>query len=82
MDIWTFQLLECDQLDLYYNVSRNELGNRVTMGVEMNDFGAPVAYHIINCAMQDIYANTASVMQRQRIAARERRHHNVPDRAR
>lgn len=47
------QRIDVDRLDTKYNVSSLPSGNRVVMGVEMDAFGTPVAYHIFTSHPQD-----------------------------
>lgn len=41
------QLLDCDQLPISYNRDLPD-GNRIRMGVELDDFDRPVAYHLLS----------------------------------
>jgi lambda family phage portal protein len=47
------ELIEADRLDHTFNTTQN--GNRVIMGVEIDRFGKPVAYHILNYIPSDIW---------------------------
>ena len=42
------QLLEGDRLDLGFNDEKLKNGNEVRMGVELDRFGKPVAYHLLD----------------------------------
>jgi lambda family phage portal protein len=42
---YAIQIIEADHLDENYNVQLRN-GNRIVMGVEINGFGKPVAYHL------------------------------------
>lgn len=44
---YAVQILDPDRLDIDYNDVVPETGNTVTMGVEQDDFGKPVAYHLL-----------------------------------
>lgn len=45
---YAVQVLEADMLDDTFQLERfSDTGNRVRMGVEINDFGRPVAYHLL-----------------------------------
>lgn len=43
---FALQLLDVDRLPIGYNVNVLGDGNRISMGVELNRFGRPVAYHL------------------------------------
>lgn len=43
---FALQLLDVDRLPIGYNVNVLGDGNRIAMGVELNRFGRPVAYHL------------------------------------
>lgn len=43
---FALQLLDVDRLPIAYNVNVLGDGNRIAMGVELNRFGRPVAYHL------------------------------------
>lgn len=71
------QLIECDFLDIFYN---SRLGaNWVTLGVEVNGFGKPVAYHVIDYPQTDMFANNQQA-PRKRIPAKDLIHVFIPDR--
>lgn len=44
---YQIQFLESDHLDEQYNTKNRDSGNSVIMGVEVNQFGKPVAYYIL-----------------------------------
>jgi len=74
---FALQILECDFLDIFYNA---QLGaNRVCMGVEMNYFAKPVAYHVIDWPQTDMFA-TNYAQPRRRIPAKDILHVFIPDR--
>jgi lambda family phage portal protein len=74
---FTVQVIECDFLDIFYNA---QLGpNRVTLGVEVNAYGKPVAYHVIDYPQTDLFANNAQA-PRKRISASDIIHVFIPDR--
>ncbi|HEX6940899.1 MAG TPA: phage portal protein [Longimicrobiales bacterium] len=50
------QILDADQLDETYNRAPDARRNEIRMGVEMNAWGRPVAYHIWNRHPQDFQA--------------------------
>ena len=71
------QLLEGDRLDLNYNDERLKNGNEVRMGVEINRFGKPVAYHILDRHPADVSTVNAT---RERIPAEQVIHPFITDR--
>ena len=44
---YRIQFLEADHLDENYNTKNQDSGNSIVMGVEVNQFGKPVAYYIL-----------------------------------
>ena len=42
-----FQLIEADRLDTQYNQEASKGKNRITMGIEYDEFDVPIAYHIL-----------------------------------
>ena len=74
---FALQLIECDFLDINYNV---QLGpNIVTMGIETNGFGRPIAYHIIDYPQSDLFAQDR-VLPRRRVLAADLIHIFIPER--
>lgn len=70
------QFIDPDQLDeTYFDVLAN--GNRVVMGVEVNPWGKPVAYHIWNGHPSDTYNRD---LTRERIPAAQIRHLFITER--
>jgi len=65
---FALQLLETDHLDTYYNTMLSN-GNEVRMGVELDKWKAPVAYHVWTRHPGDYYSQYG--FQRDRIPARE-----------
>ena len=65
---FSLQLIEADRLDNEHNLKLKN-GNRIRMGVEVDQFGKPVAYHILDNHPGDNYS--ASYQRRQRIPANE-----------
>ena len=70
------QLLEGDRLDINFNMDRLASGNEVRMGVEIDRFGKPVAYHLLDKHPADV-----SVVQakRERIPAEQVIHPFITD---
>ena len=50
---FALQMLDCDQLDIDYNVPGRKGQNEIRMGVEIGRWGRPVAYHIWQCHPAD-----------------------------
>lgn len=71
------QMIEGDRLDLNFNVQRKTGINEVVMGVEMDKFGAPVAYHILD---KHPSAVSAAQAKRERIPADQIVHPFITDR--
>jgi lambda family phage portal protein len=44
---FALNVLEIDRLDHNYNVKINDRGNRIVMGKEIDQYGKPVAYHLL-----------------------------------
>ena len=71
---FALQLIEADHLDVnYYDTSRN-----IVMGIEFDDWGKPIAYHLYKKHPGDVYAFTDQ--QRVRIPADEITHLFMPSR--
>jgi lambda family phage portal protein len=75
---FALQLLEIDTLDLWCNKILDN-GNRITTGVETNEFGRPVAYHLLKYAQADLMANN-TVGQRIVVPAKDIIHVWMPRR--
>ena len=71
------QLLEGDRLDINYNLAKLDSGNEVRMGVEIDRFGRPVAYHLLDKHPADTSAVQA---KRERIPADQVIHPFITDR--
>jgi lambda family phage portal protein len=74
---WGFsiQLLDVDRLDITYNtVLKNS--NIVKMGIEMDMYGRPVAYHLRMPTRENnnVYANTYDTSDRERVSADDIEH--------
>jgi lambda family phage portal protein len=65
---FALQIIEADRLDSEHNQALPD-GNEIRMGVEVDPFGKPVAYHILESHPGDTYA--ASYRKRHRIPANE-----------
>ncbi len=80
---FALQLIEIDHLDIYYNVPivPNPNGGEpweIRMGVELNEWREPVAYHLWTRHPGDY--NSAAGFKRQRILAKEILHLYLPER--
>jgi len=73
------QLFEVDQLDINYTGTA-ENGNNVFMGVEKDDMGRTVAYHILDRHPGDTVGWRAASRYRQRIEASEIIHYSFRER--
>tara|TARA_B100001250_G_scaffold404411_1_gene420357 strand:- start:1013 stop:2425 length:1413 start_codon:yes stop_codon:yes gene_type:complete len=71
------QLLEGDRLDINYNVEELSNGNEVRMGVELDKFGSPVAYHLLDKHPADVSNVNA---RRERIPVDQCLHPFISDR--
>lgn len=67
----SLQLLEPDLLDIEYNVPELAGGGEIRMGVEVDSFGAPVAYHMWTVNPDDVYGAGQARQKRVRIPADE-----------
>ena len=80
---WGFsiQLIESDLLDVDYS-SVPQKGNKIKMGVELNQWDEPVAYHILQSHPGDLFSAGGSEQYRGRVRvpAAEILHPFVPDR--
>ena len=78
---FALQFIESDYLDEQYNMKATNNANEIRMGVEINEFGRPVAYWLLeNHPGNTIYGKTATV-KRIRVPAEEMLHLFIPDRA-
>jgi len=68
---WQLQVIDIDRLDTHYNVEATATSNAVVMGVEMDAFRRPVAYHI--------NFNTGTGRQRERVPAAQILHRFIAD---
>jgi lambda family phage portal protein len=71
------QLLEGDRLDLGFNDEKLKNGNEVRMGVELDRYGKPVAYHLLDSHPSDLSVVKAT---RERIPAEQVIHPFITDR--
>jgi len=76
---FSLQLIEADHLDEKYNDTLSN-GNVVKMGVELNEFGKPVAYHIYSEHPGDTFYATRRYGERVRIPAEDMIHLFIKDR--
>lgn len=75
---YKLQLLDIDRLDITHN-EQLAGGNIVRMGVELNSYGAPVAYWLLNRHPGEYMAQSGAMM-RERIPAEEIFHNFIADR--
>jgi lambda family phage portal protein len=75
---YAVEIIDADRLDWQFNVSANAQGVRVIMGVEVDAWGKPLAYHIWSAHPYDFEARP----QRQRVPAEQIIHLFSHDRAR
>ena len=72
---YALQLIDIDRLDTGYNVAAAEGRNAVVMGVELDSYSRPVAYHLHSAHPAD-----AGQRRRERIPANEIIHRYITDR--
>jgi lambda family phage portal protein len=72
---YALQRIDPRRLDTTHDTPCNEYGNAVVMGVEVNDYGRPVAYYILQSS--SIYGS--ATLETKRIPADEIIHGFVPD---
>lgn len=70
---YQLQLIDPELLDLNLNADLGN-GHRIRMGVEMDAFDAPVAYHLIDAAQADIHRGGYYTGKHIRVPANEIRH--------
>lgn len=75
---FAIQYFEIDALDIWYNQILTDK-SRVTTGVEVDQWGKPVAYHLIDYAQADLMANN-TVGKRTRVPADQIIHVWLPQR--
>jgi lambda family phage portal protein len=68
------QIIRAEMCDMAYNVPRLANGNEVRMGVEIDGFGARVAYHFLKYTPNDYQRPLGDARQRERVDASEIRH--------
>lgn len=72
------QMIDCDYLDENHNTKPSPTGNEIRLGVEVNEFGRPVAYHLAR-ELRNVYGITIPT-HRDRIPADEIIHEYVSER--
>jgi lambda family phage portal protein len=75
---FAIQMIECDSLDVYYNSSEGPT-KRVVMGIEMNDWGKPLGYHLLDYPQTSTWAENVP-MKRHYVPAADLIHIYLPDR--
>jgi lambda family phage portal protein len=78
--LFAVQVLEADYLDLAYNVAQLPNGNNIRMGVERNEWGRPVAYHLFRQHPGD-WTSAQTQQRRERVSAGDIIHCYVVKRA-
>lgn len=73
---FALQFIDADLLDDTYNVRRMANQNEICMGVELDEYRAPVAYHFFDRE----YSLTSSPTRRYRVPAEEIIHLHISDR--
>lgn len=74
------QALDVDRIDTGYNQSAGEGRPAIRMGVEVDDWGAPVALHLRTRQVNDPYNTSRATQERQRVPMDELIHAFVADR--
>lgn len=76
------QMLDVDRLDTQFNRPAEGAANAIRMGVELNRYGRPVAYHLRTSHPGDLYQQTAGgqTSTHQRIPAEDILHDFIADR--
>jgi lambda family phage portal protein len=72
------KLIECDSLDIYYNSSEGP-NKRIVMGVEMDDWGCPRGYHLLDYPQTSTWAENVPI-KRHYLPASELIHLYMPTR--
>lgn len=72
------QPVDCDYLDENHNLKSSPSGNEIRLGVEVNGFGRPVAYHLAR-ELRNVYGITIPT-HRDRIPADEIIHEYISER--
>jgi lambda family phage portal protein len=64
---YALQLIDIDRLDTTYNVNAGSNGNAIVMGVEMDSYRRPLAYHILSSHPSE----TGNARKRERVPAED-----------
>ena len=75
---YAIQFLEADHLDEQFTPKARSDGSRISMGVELNGFDKPLAYHLWN---NHPHNDLASSRKRNRVVAKEILHAYLPERS-
>lgn len=68
---YALEPIEIDRLDHDFNRPTGADGNMVQFGIEFDDFGAPIFYHILTRHPGDVFAYRSSPQYREKIPANE-----------
>lgn len=76
---YKLQFLDIDRLDIQHNVVL-ENGNMIIMGVELDTYGAPIAYHLLSRHPGDQAINPRDTLMRERVPVSDVFHNYIADR--
>ena len=77
---FALQSIEIDQLDLTYDRPAAKGENRIVNGIELNEWGRPVAYHLLGAHPGDYQSSMDPARRRNRVAASRLIHRFYPER--
>lgn len=78
---FAIQFIESDYLDEEYSMPKGSNGNEIRMGVEVNNYGKPVAYWLLTVHRGDLQFAKATTVKRIRVPAEEILHIFLSDRS-
>lgn len=76
---YKLQFLDIDRLDVLHNESLAN-GNMIIMGVELDTYGAPIAYHLLSRHPGEFMVNHQNALLRERVPVSEIFHNYIADR--